>query len=78
MQKLSEREAYSAMFAFLEQRFQLSGSDELGALLGSMSLLPNGITADPAIWEDWLAAVKKAASGSVKLDIELQQSKGAD
>lgn len=72
MKSLSEHEAYAAMFAFLEHRYRLTESDELGALLGSMSLLPGGGTADPAIWEDWLNAIKEATSNNVKLNMELK------
>ena len=72
MNQLSEREAYAAMFAFLEHRFKLSESDVLGGLLGSMSVLPDGSTADPAIWEDWLDAITEARSRRVKLNLELK------
>lgn len=72
MKKLTERQAYAAMFAFLEHRYRLTESDDLGALLGSMSLLPGGSTADPAIWEDWLNAIKEAESGDVGIDMELK------
>lgn len=72
MSNLSEREAYLAMFAFLEQRYDMTGSDDLGALLGSMALLTDGGTADPAIWEDWCEAVKKAQSGDVSADLGLK------
>ena len=72
MKNLSEHEAYVAMFAFLEHRYRLTESDDLGALLGSMSLLPGGGTADPAIWEDWLNAIKEAESHNVKVNMELK------
>jgi hypothetical protein len=72
MKNLSERVAYAAMFAFLEHRYRLTESDDLGALLGSMSLLPSGGTADPAIWEDWLNAIEKAESQNVRIDMELK------
>ena len=72
MKKLTEHEAYAAMFAFLENRYRMTESDELGALLGSMSLLPGGGTADPAIWADWLNAIKEAESGAVRVDMELK------
>jgi len=64
--------AYSAKFEFLMALYERTQSDELGALLGSMSLLPDGGTVDPAIWEDWLDAIEKAkkASGSVELDLK--------
>jgi len=72
MKQLSEQEAYAAMFAFLEHRYKLTQSDDLGALLGSMSLLPNGGTADPAIWQDWCNAIKEAISNGVRLNLELK------
>ncbi|MBK7727783.1 MAG: hypothetical protein IPJ33_04565 [Gammaproteobacteria bacterium] len=72
MKNLSEHEAYAAMFAFLEGRYRLTKSDDLGALLGSMSLLPGGGTADPAIWDDWLNVIKEAEAGSVRVDMELK------
>lgn len=73
MKNLSEHKAYAAMFAFLEKRYQLTESDDLGALLGAMSLLPDGGTADPAIWEDWLNAIEEAESGNVRVDMELKR-----
>lgn len=72
MKNLSEQEAYAAMFAFLEHRYRLTESDELGALLGSMSLLPGGGTADPAIWDDWLNAIREARSNAVNVLMELK------
>lgn len=72
MKSLSMHEAYAAVFAFLESRYRMTKSDDLGALLGSMSLLPGGQTADPAIWEDWLYAIKQAQSGAVKVEMALK------
>lgn len=72
MKHLTEHEAYAAMFAFLKHRYQLTESDELGALLGDMSLLPSGGTADPAIWEEWRNAIREAESHNVKLKMELK------
>lgn len=60
------------MFAFLDNRYRLTESDDLGALLGSMSLLPGGVTADPAIWEDWLNAIKAVDSGHVRVNMDLK------
>lgn len=72
MQNLSEHQAYAAMFAFIEHRYRLTESDDLGALLGGMSLLPGGGTADPAVWDDWLSAIRKAESGSVGVNMKLK------
>lgn len=72
MNHLSEKEAYAAMFAFLEHRYDMTKSADLAGLLGSMSLLPDGNPADPAVWEDWLDAVRKAKSGDARADLELK------
>jgi hypothetical protein len=53
-------EAYAATFFFLEDLYQRTHSDEIGCLLGSMSLLPDGTPADQAIIGDWQRAVKRA------------------
>jgi len=53
------------MFAFLEEEYRLSPSDEIGGLLSSMSLLPDGFPADPAVAEQWSKAVQAACSGEV-------------
>lgn len=50
------QQAYEIMFVFLERIYEQTKSDDLGALLGGFSLLPDGGTADAAAWEDWLDA----------------------
>jgi hypothetical protein len=57
--KLTVLEAYKAMFYFLENLYKLTKSDDLGGVLGSMMLLEDESTADPAYWDDWLNAIKK-------------------
>jgi len=52
------QQAYKIMFVFLERIYEQTKSDELGALLGGFSLLPDGGTADAAAWEDWLEAAR--------------------
>ncbi|MBT2325896.1 hypothetical protein J7E62_26560 [Variovorax paradoxus] len=59
MPQLSERQAYLAMLAFLGAQHR-SRVDELGALLGSMSLLADGRPADPAITQEWRVALEIA------------------
>jgi hypothetical protein len=56
---LSILEAYKAMVLFIEDYYFRFGQDSLGSVLGDMQLQPNGTTADPAAWFDWLDAVKK-------------------
>jgi hypothetical protein len=60
---MTEAQAYAAMFHFLKQLYMRTKSDELGALLGSMSLLKDGSPADPAIVHDWRQAVEYALHG---------------
>jgi hypothetical protein len=56
---ISVRQAYLAMYSFLEELYSKYEFDQLGGLLGSMSLLPDGSPADQAVWGDWLQAVEK-------------------
>lgn len=53
--------AYKAMFRFLEKYDALSEQNEIGALLGSMNLelFEGGKPADPALWDDWLEAIRE-------------------
>ena len=71
MSELSPKQAYLAMFSFLEAHYERTKSDEIGALLGSMSFLPDGGPADPAIESEWRAAVESAKSGSVDANMRL-------
>ena len=57
--QISEHQAYLAMLAFLDAQHR-SGIEELGALIGSMSLLADGRPADPAITQEWRAALEIA------------------
>ncbi len=60
---LTSKQAYEAMFVFLEAIYRRIQSDDLGALLGSMSILEDGSTADPAVWDDWQVAVRRVKEG---------------
>jgi hypothetical protein len=62
---LTEKEAYAAMYAYLFKVYEMTKSDDLGGLLGSMSTLPFGETADAAVWEDWMECVNNAKKGKV-------------
>lgn len=68
---LSEQEAFEAMYAFLVEVYARTQADEFGALLGSMSLLPDGSPADPAVWSDWLKCVQQAKRKEVRTDLGL-------
>ncbi|QDO83747.1 hypothetical protein FM037_11525 [Shewanella psychropiezotolerans] len=73
MDNLSKKEAYLAMYAFLENMYKLTGSDDIGGLLGSMSLLQDGHTADPAAWQDWEDAIVKATSGTIDASLKIKR-----
>jgi len=70
--KITIREAYAAMYCYLQRYYELTGADELGVLLGSMSLLPDGGSADPAAWSDWVKAVEEVRAGVVDVDLSLK------
>lgn len=56
-ENLTQKQAFLAMTMFLETYFRQTQADDIGGLLGSMALLEDGSTADPAIWHDWQYAV---------------------
>jgi hypothetical protein len=55
---LTPRQAYLCMFEFLRQYYARGQSDEIGGLLGSLSVLTDGLPADPAQASDWANAVR--------------------
>lgn len=71
MTQLSPQQAYLAMFAFLEEEYRLCPSDEVGGLLGGMSLLPDGSPADSALANQWQRAIEAACSGQVSAALAL-------
>lgn len=60
---ISIKDAYNAMFRYLENLYALTKSEDLGGFLGSMIILEDGKPADPAIWGDWLEAIESAKKG---------------
>ncbi len=67
---LTEKQAFLAMYSFLDEYYQITKSDDVGSLLSSMSLLEDGGTADPAILSEWKDAVKKVLEGKVNAKLE--------
>lgn len=57
---LTADQGYKAMLYFLEDYYRLTGADDVGTLLGSMSLLENGRPADPGMAGDWHRAIEQA------------------
>lgn len=74
---MNDVEAYAAMFAFLQGVYERTDSDDLGALLGSMSLLTDGRTADPSAWKEWQEAVRKVKARSVTVELDLRRDEGS-
>jgi hypothetical protein len=72
MEMLTEDEAYLAMFAYLEYRWNIIKSPDLANCLSDMSLLPDGSSADPAIKHEWQEAVKLVKAGKVDASQKLR------
>jgi hypothetical protein len=62
---LTARQGYEAMFRFLEQYYELTKADDVGALLGGLRLLPHGGPADPAFKDEWIAAVSAVVGSRI-------------
>lgn len=65
MEKLTSEEAYCAAFYFLKKYWDLTSSEGVGDLLSIMSVVADGMPADPALWEDWRVAVEQAKKKGV-------------
>jgi len=73
METVTDHEAFLAMYDLLRDRYERTKSADIGALLGDLSLLPDGGTADPAAWQDWVRAVEKAKRGLVDARLILKK-----
>ena len=56
--KLTPLQGFNIMDKVLDNYYQKTKSDDIGSLLSVMSFLSDECTADPAIWEDWIEAIK--------------------
>jgi hypothetical protein len=63
MTTMTPEQAYAAMYYFLEDYYGRGRPDGIGGMLGGMSLLGDGGTADPAVKFDWQRAVQRAMTG---------------
>jgi hypothetical protein len=70
---LTPQQAYLAMFAFLKAYYERGQSDEIGGLLGGLSLLQDGYPADPAYASEWNEAVEAALSDRVDATLRLSR-----
>ena len=73
MTTLNAKEAYSAMFYFLEDIYLRTKSDELGGILGTLAMLDDGQPADPAVWEEWEQAIEKGKEDSNGLKLHIRK-----
>lgn len=71
---LTEKEAYAAMYAYLVTVYERTQSDDLGGLLGDMSTIGDGETADPAVWFEWLQCVNRVKQDKVDTNLSIQTS----
>lgn len=58
--KLTILEAYKAMHYFLEEYYNLTSSDDVGSLLGSMELQEDDLPRDVGLLQEWYDATNKA------------------
>lgn len=64
MTALDREEAYRAVMEFLWELWERTGRpEELGIFCDMASYVPGVGSADPAMWTDWLAWVKKIQTG---------------
>ncbi len=73
MSDLTKKEAYLAMYSFLEHEYEMTKSDDIGGLLGGMSLLQDGGTVDPAALQDWEDAIKKVKAGRINASLSIEK-----
>lgn len=59
---MTQQQAFEAMILFLEHHFNRTQSDDIAALLGDLQLLDDGLTADPAAWQEWMQCVATVES----------------
>ena len=72
---MTDTQAYAAMFNFLEEYWKRGQSEDIGNLLSSLSLLPDGASADPAMDDDWKNAVEYALKGGKAGSLTLGSTK---
>jgi hypothetical protein len=59
--KITIKEAYAAMYAYLEMLYDMTGSDDLGGFLGGMSLLEDGTPVLPSTLDEGKAGQNERA-----------------
>jgi hypothetical protein len=59
MKELTRDEAYSAMFEFVGHRYELTQSKDIASFMMDIQIMEDGVSADPALIDDWNEAVDK-------------------
>ena len=70
-EKVTVREAYLGMYEFLRRHYERRPTDEIGGLLGGLSKLSDGGSADPAMDQEFLDALEAAVNGRVNAKLSL-------
>jgi len=80
MENLDTKLAYKAMFRFLEKYHALTNADDIGALLGSMSMdvFRDAMPADPAMWTDWLEAIREVSAEQLRQSGQQAEGRSRD
>lgn len=55
---LTQLQGFNVTYKLLDYYWEQTNSEDVGCLAGGMLFFPGGGTADPAIWHDWLDAIK--------------------
>jgi hypothetical protein len=76
MAMLTIKDAYLAMYRFMEIIADRDNLDEFNAMLGSMSFLQDGSTADSGMWWDWEQAVKRV-KGDLDSELSIEEAHAA-
>ncbi len=64
MAMLTEKQAFAAMVLFLGLYYEQTKADDVAIMLADLSLLPDGLTLDPAAWDDWTNCVRRVLSAA--------------
>ena len=75
---LTEKEAYLAMFSFLEDYYNRTHSDDVGSLLSGMCFMNDGMPMDSAYWHEWKHSVQKALENEVDAEVRFSDRKCGD
>ena len=70
---INERQAYEAMYCFLQDYYFSTKIDAIGSLLGDLSLMGDDKPVDQAVWGIWLNCVEKARNREVDPYLKLKK-----